>query len=170
MQSHRPLPGWPEPGTGDPATCRTAYAQLPLRAPVPQHSPEVGDMTETTERTPLFHGNCVRVQMDRDRYETCVVAPDRDEADGQSLAAAQFYPSRSDGQGVTGWIVSGTSSDHYSTFITSRYEALKLLHEVTRAERVLLRRYPQIYPQVPPVAHEQIRRDFPELHRLNQSG
>jgi hypothetical protein len=52
--------------------------------------------------------------MGRNRYETRVAASDRDDADGQDLAAAQFYPSRSDGQGITGWIVSGTSSDHYA--------------------------------------------------------
>ncbi|MCX4681648.1 hypothetical protein OG413_41340 [Streptomyces sp. NBC_01433] len=127
-------------------------------------------MTDTTERTPLFDGTCVRVQMGRNRYETRVAASDRDGVDGPDLAAAQFYPSRSDGQGTTGWIVSGTSSDHYSEPITSRDEALKLLYAVTRAERALLRRYPQVFPQVPPVAHEQIRSDFPELHRLNQSG
>ncbi|MFJ2349658.1 hypothetical protein [Streptomyces antimycoticus] len=128
-------------------------------------------MTTIAERAPLLQGTCVRVQLDRNRYETRVAAPpDRYEADGQNLAAAQFYPSRNDGQGGTGWIVSGTSSDHYSEPIASTYEALKLLHEVTRAERALLRRYPQIYPQVPSVAHEQIRRDYPELHRLNQSG
>ncbi|WP_246096346.1 hypothetical protein [Streptomyces botrytidirepellens] len=109
------------------------------------------------------------MQLDRNRYETRVAAPDRDEADGQNLAAAQFYPSHDDGQWLTGWIVSARSSDHYSEPIASRDEALKLLHEVTRAESALLRR-PQIYPQVPPVAHEQIRRDFPETRQLSGSG
>ncbi|WP_435057988.1 hypothetical protein [Streptomyces sp. bgisy060] len=127
-------------------------------------------MSDTTERTPLFHGTCVQIQLGRNRYETRAADPDRADAVGQDLAAAQFYPSSSDGAGITGWIVSGTSSDHYSEPIDSQDQALKLLHEVTRAERVLLSRYPKIYPAVPPVAHEQIRRDFPELRRLNQGS
>lgn len=127
-------------------------------------------MTDITERTSLLNGTCVRVQLGSNRYETRVAASDHAEPDGQSLAAAQFYTSDGGGPGVTGWIVSGASSDHYSEPIASRYEALKLLQEVTRAERTLLRRYPRIYPQVPPVAHEQIRRDYPALQRLNQSG
>ncbi|MGW3392146.1 hypothetical protein [Streptomyces cinereoruber] len=65
-------------------------------------------------------------------------------------------------RGITGWIVSSESSDHYSKPIDSQDQALKLLHEVTRAERALLRWYPKIYPAVPPVEYEQIRREFPE--------
>ncbi|MFJ5820022.1 hypothetical protein ACIQGT_39985 [Streptomyces sp. NPDC093108] len=122
------------------------------------------------ERTPLFNGTCVQVQLNRHRYETRMAPTDRDHADGPDLAAAQFYPSRGDGQGLTGWIVSGTSSDHYSEPIANRSKALTLLREVTRAERTLLRRYPNLYPQVPSVAHEQIRREFPELRRLSHDG
>ncbi|MEU1076533.1 MULTISPECIES: hypothetical protein [unclassified Streptomyces] len=127
-------------------------------------------MSDTTERIPLLRGTCVQIQLGHNRYETRAIDPRREGAEGQDLAAAQFYPSHSDGQGITGWIVSGTSSDHYSEPINSRDQALKLLHAVTRAERVLLRRYPNIYPAVPPVAHEQIRREFPELRRLNQGS
>ncbi|MET7861454.1 hypothetical protein ABZS81_30505 [Streptomyces sp. NPDC005318] len=35
----------------------------------------------------------------------------RADPNGQDLAVAQFYPSRSHGQGLTGWIISGASSD-----------------------------------------------------------
>lgn len=127
-------------------------------------------MTDTPERTPLFDGTCIRIQRGSNRYEIRVAAPDCDDADGPVLAAAQFYSSPGDEQGITGWIVSGTSSDHYSEPISSRYQALRLLDEVARAERALRRRYPQIYPQVPLAAHEQTRRDYPELRRLNQGG
>ncbi|WP_331726036.1 hypothetical protein [Streptomyces sp. NBC_00470] len=142
------------------ACCPTCRHQLAERL----HSelPEVGDTSDTAERTPLLHGTCVRIQMGPTRYET--------RADGQVLAAAQFHPSGSDGEGITGWIVSGTSSNRSSEPIDSQDKALKLLDDVTRAERVLLRRYPKIYPAVPPVAHEQTRRDFPEMRRLNKGS
>jgi hypothetical protein len=127
-------------------------------------------MSDTTEHTPLLHGTCVQVRLGRHRYETHAVTPGRAGAVSPNLAVAQFYPSSSDGEGITGWIVSGASSDHYSEPIDSQERALKRLHDVTRAERVLLRRYPNIYPAVPPLAHEQIRRDFPKLRRFYQGS
>ncbi|MFD6470797.1 hypothetical protein [Streptomyces goshikiensis] len=123
-------------------------------------------MITTEETTQLLAGTCVLSRINRHRYETRTVSTRS--AHDRHLAVAQYYPPQGDSQTVTGWIVSGASSDHYSEPISNQEEALELLRQVTRAELFLSRCYRSLYPQIPLVAHDNIRRHKPSMRRLNQ--